>query len=76
MGANRHGLLIYHIFLLTIWLLSVLLPLRKKVIHNQFQQIPYTLDWETNYHSTLHVVKEFQVRLASGAVFYLLKVHQ
>lgn len=60
MGANRRGLLIYHIFLLTIWLLSVLLPLRKNVIHYQFQQTPYTLDWETNYSSTLHVVKEFQ----------------
>lgn len=39
---------LYHTFLLTIWLLSVLLPLRENVIYKQPQQISYALKWETN----------------------------
>lgn len=50
MGPNCHGLLIYYIFLLTIWLLSVLLPLRENVIYNQFQQIPYAWRLENKWY--------------------------
>lgn len=50
MGPNCHGLWIYYIFLLTIWLPSVLLPLRQNVIFNQFQQIPYALRLENKWY--------------------------
>lgn len=49
MGPSCHGLLIYYIFLITIWLFSVLLPLGGNVIYNQFQQIPYALGWENKW---------------------------
>lgn len=54
MGPSCHGLLIYSIFLLTIWLLSVLLPLMGNVIYNQFQQIPYALGWKNKWYFITH----------------------